>query len=151
MGYALITGASSGIGSELARLFAADGHDLVLVGRREDLLDRLATELESDFRVKAVVMPLDISLLNAPKLIYERVSSKEGYLKYLVNNAGFYVHGPFTETDWEAEAQLIHIQCLNHTRLTKLFLPGMIKAGAGGILNVGSTGSFVPGPASWFH
>jgi short-subunit dehydrogenase len=74
------------------------------------------------------------------------VQEKYIHVDYLVNNAGFYVNGNFSDTSWKEEQNLIRLQCLTHTRLIKLFLPEMIKQGKGGILNVGSTGSFVPGP-----
>ncbi len=146
MAYTLITGASSGIGKELARLFAADGFQLVLVARREDLLEQLAEELNRQYKTESVIIQADLALHDAASKVFQEITSRSIKVMYLVNNAGFYVKGFFTSTDWDTEARLIQIQCLSHTLLTKLLLPGMINEGEGGILNVGSTGSFVTAP-----
>ena len=146
MSCALITGASSGIGYELAKLFASDGHDLVLVARREEKLNRLAAELEEKYRVKAHAMPCDLSLPRSVQEIYERTGENDLRIGFLVNNAGFAVYGSFSETSWEDEQRIMHLHMDATAQLIKLFLPGMLKSGFGRILNVGSTGSFVPGP-----
>lgn len=144
--YSLITGASSGIGYELAKRFAKNGHDVILVARQENKLVQLARELEKKYPIHARVMAIDLSRPDAANEISKWIKDKSLTVDYLVNNAGFYVKGPFAETSWEEEMKLIQLQCLNHTRLTKLLLPDMLKRNRGGILNVGSTGSFVPGP-----
>jgi short-subunit dehydrogenase len=146
MYYTIITGASGGIGYELAQLFAENGHNIILVSRQTDKLTRLADALTERCRIKTLVLGLDLSQTRAAEEIFRRVGEKALAVDYLVNNAGFYVKGAFHDTDWDAEHKLIQLQCLNHTRLTKLFLPEMLKRGSGGILNVASTGSFVPGP-----
>ncbi len=146
MNYALITGASSGIGYELALLFAQNGHNLILVARHEDKLLQLANDLRKNYKIDILVISLDLSHIDAAKAICEQVQGKSIRVNYLVNNAGFYVEGPFSETSWEAERELIELQCLQHTQLIKLFLPAMLQQNKGGILNIGSTGSFVPGP-----
>ncbi|MBC8321882.1 MAG: SDR family oxidoreductase [Bacteroidetes bacterium] len=146
MNYALITGASSGIGYELALLFAKNGHNLILVARQKNKLQQLADELKNNHQVETLVIPLDLSRTDAASEIFEQLQAKSIHVDYLVNNAGFYVKGTFSETSWKEEQKLIQLQCLNYTQLTKLFLPAMLNQRAGGILNIGSTGSFVPGP-----
>ena len=146
MNYALITGASSGIGYELALLFAKNGHNLILVARQENKLLQLADDLKRNYLIEILITSLDLSRTDAAEEIFGQVQEKSIHVNYLVNNAGFYVKGIFSETSWEKEQKLIQLQCLNHTQLTKLFLPAMIKQGKGGILNICSTGSFVPGP-----
>ncbi|NQT96310.1 MAG: SDR family oxidoreductase [Candidatus Marinimicrobia bacterium] len=146
MSFALITGASSGIGYELAPLFAKNRYDLILVSRQGNRLVQLADGLKKKYTIEILNIPIDLSHTNAAEEIFRLVQEKIISVNYLVNNAGFYVKGAFTETSWEEAQKLIQLQCLNHTQLTKLFLPDMLKRGKGGILNVGSTGSFVPGP-----
>ncbi|HNS17682.1 MAG TPA: SDR family oxidoreductase [Bacteroidales bacterium] len=146
MNYALITGASSGIGYELAKRFAKNGYDVILVARQENKLVQFARELEKEYTIHARVMAIDVSRPDAANEISKWIQDKSLTVDYLVNNAGFYVKGAFSETRWEDEQKMILMQCLNHTRLTKLLLPGMLVRGRGGILNIGSTGSFVPGP-----
>lgn len=146
MNYALITGASSGIGYELALLFAKNEHNLILVARQENKLIQLADDLKKNYLIKILIISLDLSRTDAAEEIFGQVQEKSIHVNYLVNNAGFYVKSAFSETSWEKEQKLIQLQCLNHTQLTKLFLPAMLKQGKGGILNICSTGSFVPGP-----
>ena len=144
--YALITGASGGIGLELALLFARDGHNLILVARQKNKLQQIADNFEKDYKIKVLVIPEDLSTADAAGIIFRKVKEKSITVNYLVNNAGFYVKGAFSDTSWENEQRLIQLQCLTHTQLTKLFLPEMLRQRKGGILNIGSTGSFVPGP-----
>lgn len=147
MNYTLITGASRGIGYELAVQFAKQGHNLVLVSRDESKLNLVSGFLENTYRIKTLIIPCDLSLPGAADDVYEKVLERGFKVDYVVNNAGFYVSGDFSETSWDAEQKLIQLQCIVHTRLIKLFLPEMISRGRGGILNVASTGSFVPVPA----
>ena len=146
MNYTLITGASSGIGYELAFQFAKNGHNLILVARQYQKLLQLAEILKADYNVETVLISQDLSHPNAADAIFGLVSEKGIHVNYLVNNAGFYVKGAFVETLWEKEHELVQLQCLNHTKITKLLLPQMCKSKKGGILNICSTGSFVPGP-----
>lgn len=146
MDYTLITGASSGIGYELSRLFARNGYNLILVARNENKLLQLANNLENNYKIKTCVISIDLSYADAAAKLFRQVQEKSFSVKYLVNNACFYVKGSFSETSWEEEQKLIQLQCINHIHLTKLFLPDMLKRKSGGILNVGSIGSFVPGP-----
>ncbi|HOW25010.1 MAG TPA: SDR family oxidoreductase [Bacteroidales bacterium] len=146
MSNALITGASSGIGYELARHFARKGHHVILVARQEEKLAQVADELRKRYQIDAQIISIDLSQPHAADEIFRWTREKSFTVDYLINNAGFYVKGSFTATSWDEEEKLIRLQCINHIRLAKLFLPDMIMKGAGGILNVCSTGSFVPGP-----
>ena len=146
MEYALITGASSGIGLEISRQFAKDRINLILVSRNDKKLRSIAEDFEITHKIKALFFTEDLCNPNAAQKIFDQIQKHRLSVKYLVNNAGFYVKGKFTETSWEDAVNLIQIECINHTKLTKLLLPDMIHHGDGGIINVASTGSFVPGP-----
>ena len=146
MSYALITGASSGIGYEFAKLFAKDNHNLVLVARREDRLKQLSRDLEDYYKIKTMVIPKDLSQSQAALEIYDMLKQKDIIIDYLVNNAGFIVYGYFTDTNWSEEYKMIRLHIETLTYLIKLFLPDMLRRKKGKILNIGSTGSFVPGP-----
>lgn len=146
MNYALITGASDGIGYQLALRFAGNGDNLILVARQESKLKQIGQYLENTYKIQAFAIPMDLCNPNAANEIYRKVRERSIIVTYLINNAGFYVKGSFSGTSWEDELKLIQIQCLTHTHLTKLFLQEMLRQGKGRILNVGSTGSFVPGP-----
>lgn len=143
---ALITGASSGIGKEFARIHAQRGGDLVLVARREDRLKDLKAELENNYKIKVLVIAKDLSILNAPEEIYRQVKSEGIQIDYLINNAGFGGHGLFHERPLKDDLSMIQVNILALTMLTKLFLPDMVKRNTGKVLNVSSTASFLPGP-----
>src|SRR3989441_3138330 len=143
---ALITGASSGIGLELAKLFARDGHDVVLVARSADRLKQLAAELGTAHSIRATVIPADLADPAAPEEIFRTLRAADLEVDVLVNNAGFGVTGPFLATDAATELRMIQVNVTALTHLTKLFLPGMLGRGAGRILNVASTAGFQPGP-----
>jgi len=139
---ALITGASSGIGLDLAHLFAQDGHDVVLVARSEDKLRELATELERKHKIAAHVIVADLTRPDAPQHIFERAPA----IDILVNNAGFGTSGKFADADLRTELEMIQVNVTALTHLTKLFLGPMLQRGHGRILNVASTAAFQPGP-----
>ncbi len=143
---ALITGASSGIGLELARVFAAHGHDLVLVARDKARLEALAGELRSAHGIAVQVMTRDLSQPEAPREIFDQLGKDGTAVTHLVNNAGFDVYGKFAETDPAKELAMIQVNLVSLTLLAKLLLPGMLQRGFGRILNVGSTGSYIPSP-----
>ena len=143
---ALITGASSGIGHEFSKLFAEDGYNLVLVARNKQRLKQLADELERKFGISVLTISKDLSVVTAPEEIFNELQQESIYIDILVNNAGFNVYGSFSGTDLMEELQMIQVNLVSLTHLTKLFLPGMLRKGHGKILNVGSTGSFGPGP-----
>lgn len=143
---ALITGASSGIGYELTRLFARDGYDLVLVARSEQRLGQVAEELRAEYGSEVVVMKKDLSLSTAPGEIFAELEQEGIEIDALVNNAGFATFGLFAELDLDTELQMMQVNVVTLTHLTRLLLPSMLKRGSGKILNVASTAAFQPGP-----
>jgi hypothetical protein len=145
-GTALITGASSGIGLELATLLARGGHDVVLVARSRERLEQIARGLAEEFRVSAAVFPADLSDPASPRRIGEELRARALTVDVLVNNAGFGVSGLFARTSLETELEMIRVNVCSLTHLTKLVLPGMLERGRGRILNVASTAAFQPGP-----
>jgi short-subunit dehydrogenase len=145
---ALVTGASSGIGLEIARLLAADGFALVLVARDANRLAEVATGLKRNHGVAVTVIPLDLSVPAAAGELFREVENQGIQVEILVNNAGFDVYGPFGQTDAQQEMQMIQVNVVALTQLTKLFLPTMMERKSGRILNLGSTASFAPCP---FH
>ncbi len=146
MGYALISGASSGIGYELAKVFAENKIDTVLVARSEDKLNKLAQMLANEHQIRTKVIPMDLSQKDAPKQVYDTLNREGIEVGYLVNNAGFGDYGEFKDADWEKEETMIDLNIKALTHFTKLFLPDMLKRNKGRILNLGSTGSFQPCP-----
>ncbi|WP_128546966.1 SDR family NAD(P)-dependent oxidoreductase [Larkinella soli] len=145
---ALITGASGGIGLELARLFAQDGYDLILVARSDDKLQQLAQELrESHGNLNVTVIPKDLSQENSGRELYQEVQQRSVFVNVLVNDAGVGHYGAFaTETDWEKESAMIRLNMVSLTELTKLFLFDMVARKEGRILNLASMTSLVPSP-----
>ena len=140
-GAAVVTGASGGIGLELAKLCAAAGHDLVLVARRKSELESIASAFERDYRIRATPLAADLADRSAPEAIFQ--AAPEAAI--LINNAGFGRLGPFASADWDAQARMIQVNITALAHLTRLYLPGMIDRHAGRILNVASTAAFVPG------
>ncbi len=143
---ALITGASSGIGYELARLFAADKSNLVLVARRQEKLDQLAAELGRDHGVSVRVLAKDLADPHSPQAIFDALAAESVTVDVLVNNAGFGAAGSVADLPLEKQRDMIQVNVAALTHLTRLFLPGMIQRRSGGIFNVGSTAGFQPGP-----
>lgn len=143
---ALITGASSGIGLELAHIFAQNKTDLVLVARSEKALKELASLLENKHNIKAHVLALDLSIADSAQLVYNFTQMHQLRIDYLINNAGFGDFAMFAESKWDKQAQMINLNILALTHLTHLYLPDMIKRKNGRIMNVASTASFQPGP-----
>jgi len=142
---ALITGASSGIGLELAHLFGHDGYRLVLVARNRGALRLLGDELQARYGVEVRVSPKDLAHPASPVELYQELQEAGIVLDVLVNNAGFGASGPFFRTDWNIEAEMMQVNMVALTHLTKLFLP-QIRAREGKVLNVASTAAFQPGP-----
>lgn len=143
---ALVTGASSGIGRDLAGLFARDGHDLVLVARDSRRLAELADELQKLHDVRAHVLVADLSDTGAPLAIMRWLEERRIHPDFLVNNAGFGGSGPFAQSDLAHELAMMQVNMVALTHLTKLVLPAMIAKRRGRILNVASTAAFQPGP-----
>jgi uncharacterized protein len=142
----LITGASSGIGLELARLFAADKSNLVLVARSQDKLDTLAKELMRDNGVEVLVLPKDLSDPSAPQAIFDQLTAQNITVDVVVNNAGFGSVGSVADLPLDRQLKMIQVNIAALTHLTRLFLPGMIERRRGGVLNLGSTAGFQSGP-----
>lgn len=144
----LITGASSGIGYELSKLFAKDGYNLVLVAIDEERLKQITNELKENFGIEIKAIPKDLSVAKSPKEIFDELQQESIQIDILVNNAGVGSFGYFSETDLTKELQMIQVNLVSLTHLTKLFLSEMLKHGYGKILNVGSVGSFIPNTLS---
>ena len=143
---ALITGASFGIGQELARLFAREGYSLVLVARTADKLRQLASELEKAHGTRSLILASDLALPGAAAYVHDQTTRAEITLDVLVNNAGFGQFGLFAENDLEECLQQIQLNITTLTHLTRLYLPEMLSRKSGRVLNVASTAAFQPGP-----
>ena len=143
---ALVTGASSGIGLELATLLASDGYDLVLVARRRERLEQIANGLHSEFGVAATVLPRDLADPDGARDVARELDARGQAVDVLVNDAGFGVSGFFAETPLERELAMIRVNVVALTELTKAVLPRMLARRRGRILNVASTAAFQPGP-----
>ena len=141
----LITGASGGIGYELAKLFARDGHNLILVARSADKLSQVATELEAT-GVKVRTLPLDLTDSPAPKFLFDQLQRESIAVDILINNAGFGAYGEFSQMSETEILGQISLNVTALTELTRLFLPAMIERRFGRIMNVASTAGFQPGP-----
>lgn len=143
---ALITGASMGLGLELARLFAADRHDVVLVARSADRLRTLADELTLAHGVNARVEAADLTDPAAPRALYDRLAADGVRVDFLVNNAGFGSNGRFVDLDRARELDQVQVNVTALTDLTHLFAKDMVARGFGRVLNVASSAGFQPGP-----
>ncbi|MEI6265752.1 MAG: SDR family oxidoreductase [Sphingobacteriia bacterium] len=146
MATALITGASNGIGLELAIQHASKGGDLVLVARNKAKLEELKSELEKQYNVKVYVIGKDLSLADSALEVYKETNNQHIQIDYLINNAGFGDFGMFVETDWNKELQMINLNITTLTQFTKLYLQDMVKRRSGKIMNVASTAAFQSGP-----
>lgn len=146
MKYTLITGASSGIGLNLAHIFAQNNHNLILVARNEDTLSLLKKKLNSLYKVDIKTVSLDISGETGAASLYTTIKKKQLTVDILINNAGMGYHGKFLEKDTQSDMNLINLNIVTPTILTKLFLQDMIVVGSGKIFNVASTAGFQSGP-----
>jgi short-subunit dehydrogenase len=143
---ALITGASSGIGLELARLHARKGGNLVLVARSRDKLDALKQELEAAHGIRATVIAADLAAPGAARSVFEQTEALGIRVDLLINNAGFGGHGLFHEQALTSLQAMMQVNMAALTELTHCYLPGMVQRRRGRILNVSSTAGFMPGP-----
>jgi len=143
---ALITGASGGIGYELAKLFARDGYNLVLVARSGDKLSRVAAELREQYGITVKAIALDLSAVPSSRFLFDQLQGEAVVVDVLVNNAGFGGFGEFAGMREDEILGQIHLNITALTHLTRLFLPGMLARGRGKIMNVASTAAFQPGP-----
>ena len=146
MFYTLITGASGGIGLAMAKVFASKGHSLILIARSGDKLQALKQELESKHSVQVQVLIKDIAKPSAAQEIFEETQKQGWQVDILINNAGFGTYGFFQKTDWAQEHQMLELNIVALTDLTKRFLKPMVEKKSGKILNVASSAAFQPGP-----
>jgi short-subunit dehydrogenase len=145
---ALITGASEGIGYELVKLFAQNGYNLVLVARNESKLNQISEDMRQLNNISTKVIPKDLSKDTAPYEIYDELKKDGIKVDFLINNAGYIVYGLFAETELSQELDMLQVLVGTPIVLTKLFLQDMLRGNGGKILNIGSIGSFNPGPLS---
>jgi len=145
-GLVVVTGASGGIGYELCKLFARDGYPLLLTARNGDKLTSFAKELSAAHGVAVATCPLDLAAPDAPDQLFEAARRQDRPVDVLVNNAGFGGYGPFADADLAATLQMLQVNIVALTQLTRLFLPGMVQRNEGRIMNVASTAAFEPGP-----
>ena len=143
---ALITGASTGIGRDFARLCARDGYDLVLTARSQPDLEALASEVRGQTGRGVLVLPKDLADPAAPEQLFQELNRADLSVEVLINNAGFGLLGRFWELDTREQVNMIQVNITALTELTRLFLPGFIERRGGAILNVASTAAFQPGP-----
>ena len=144
---ALITGASSGIGYELTRCFAQDGHNVIMVANHEDKLQQAAQQISTEFPlIRVETVSVDLSRDGAADRLYSEVQDKGLQVDFLVNNAGFGEKGPFLENELDKELALIHLNVITLVTLTKRYLREMVNRGSGKILQVSSVAAFLPHP-----
>lgn len=143
---ALVTGASSGIGKDLARLFAGDGYDVVLVARRLDALQALAGELTAQHRISATPVAADLADPRAPETLFAELRQRSIDIDVVVNCAGFGLQGTIAELPLDRQLAMIQVNVAALTALTRLSLPSMLQRNRGGVLNVASLAAFSPGP-----
>ena len=142
---ALITGASAGIGREIALEFARHGFDVALVARRADRLQALAQEIQGKHDVTAHVVAMDLSDAAAPKRLYDEMRARGVAVDALVNNAGYTVPGFFEQTQWADQAALLQVMVTDVAELCHRFAPDMAQRGYGRIINVASLAGHLPG------
>jgi uncharacterized protein len=142
----LVTGASSGIGLEFAKLFAASKHRLILTARNAEALEKLADDLRQSHGIEVHVILADLADVAGPQLLFDEIQRRDLPVDILVNNAGFGTHGQFWEIPTPNELSLLQVNVTALVHLTRLFLPAMVSRKQGKILNVASTASFQPGP-----
>ena len=145
-GYALVTGATSGIGLEIALNFARDGINLILVARTERKLMEIKEKIESDYKVEVLILAKDLTSEEAPDEIYEEVEKRGIRVDFLINNAGFGSFGRLIATDYETEKDLVKLNVLSLLQMNKLFVPLMAARHYGYVMNVASLAAFMPGP-----
>lgn len=144
---ALVTGASSGIGKELARVLAEEGANLVITARRKERLEALATELSNAHGVEVKVESCDLADPSAPQQLFDATEGAGISVDILVNNAGFGVYKDFLEAPYDGYDKLIRVNMAALTHLTHLFLPPMIDRAHGHVMNVASMGAYMPCPS----
>lgn len=144
--FTIITGASSGIGYEIAKLFAKDKNNLILAARNEEKLNNIKQDFEKSYGIQVIVLKLDLTVESDVDYLYEYVNKNNIIVDNLINNAGMGSFGEFYKVDCCKDLNMIKLNVYSLTKLMKLFLPDMIKRNKGGILNVASTAAFGVGP-----
>ena len=142
--YALITGASSGIGLEISKCLAVRGYSLILVSRRKQKLDEIRNDLINEFKIKVDIIPADLEDVKTPELIYNYCMGKGYFINLLVNNAGYALPKPFHETPMEDEEKFLRVLGISVVALTKLFIKDMIREKKGKIMMISSVAAFAP-------
>ena len=132
----LITGASSGIGKEMAYVYAENNYNLILVARRKENLEAIKSDIEHKHKLNVQRFDIDLSQIDSAELLYKKVSEKGIKVDVLINNAGFGINGKFKEIDMEWEESMLILNMVTLTKLTKLFVQDMLKAGNGNIINI---------------
>jgi short-subunit dehydrogenase len=142
----LITGASGGIGYEMAKVFAEKSYDLIMVARRREIMDALADEVKKKFGVNAHIMVQDLAHEGSGLKLYQEINKMDLKPDIVINNAGLADYGKFVERGWEKVRDMIMVNIMALTEITRMFAGDMVKRGYGKILNVASTAAFQPGP-----
>ena len=145
--YALVSGASSGIGREISKILAEKGCNLIVVARREEKLQELQKEIIENHKIDVKVIPIDLSLKESPEFLYRTIKQSGINIDILINNAGYGIHDYFIDTKWEKEETMLNLLIMNLVHLTKLFVKDMVKKNYGFILQVSSIGAFQPTPS----
>ncbi len=138
----LITGASSGIGKEMAYVYAENKYNLILVARRKENLEAIKSDIEQKYKLDVQIFDVDLSKIDSAELLYNKVSEQKLKVDVLINNAGFGIKGKFKDTDMAWEESMLILNMVTLTKLTKLFVKDMLKQGSGNIINIASTASF---------
>jgi short-subunit dehydrogenase len=144
--FALVTGASRGIGREFAILLSGQGYGLILVARDFNALSALKEELYTLHKTPSIIIVMDLGEEHAAEDLFQQVMQHQVQVEVLINNAGSYVRGPFETSSWINENDILRVSCITLSRLTKLFVREMLQNSQGYILNVASNGALVPGP-----
>ena len=144
--WALVTGASSGLGVDFAKQLAAKGANLVLTARRVERLEAVRDEIQQAHDVQIEVIPCDLAAEGAPQELYDAIQAKGLTIDILINNAGLGLYGAFTEIEWEREKAMLDLDIITLTHMTKLFVKDMVAQGSGHILQVASIGAYQPSP-----
>ncbi|HEX6290393.1 MAG TPA: SDR family oxidoreductase [Herpetosiphonaceae bacterium] len=144
--YALVTGASSGLGVDFARQLAARGCNLILVARREQQLRAVQQEIAQRYGVDVTIIPMDLAQTNAPQVLYDQIKESGKTVDVLINNAGYGLYGAFTEIAWEREKNMLELDIITLMHLTKLFVKDMVARNFGFLLLVASIGAYQPSP-----
>ena len=146
--YALITGASSGIGWDMSKILAGKGCNLIIVARREEKLKELRKEiLENNNQIDVKIIPIDLSLKESPETLYNKIKESGIKIDILINNAGYGIHDYFVDIPWNDEKTMLNLLIINLTHITKLLIKDMVKRNSGFILQVSSIGAFQPTPS----